>query len=566
MVVREETTFAFLVIPSCFAVVNVALCGLLSLATKTDEDGTLVDQAKDLIGYLTNASIAIVTLTFSLTVLSIQIAAQAYSPRLLDEFLRDPVSKLAVGVNLGAYSYGFTLTYFLKNQREAPHVAIHFLSVHMCLVLLMFVYFIHHFVNGFRLETILHQAVDDSWKAALALESLDSVKKVNRAEELPEVPPNAYKVMADQSGYVAGYQLARLKAAAKRLDLCIRYHPNIGEFVAEGTLLAYVWDANSRPQRNENDTGLTDFSSHQQPSLKARILRHSENAQNRNVIANRSTNRSTNSEQQQQPRGFIARFWRWDRKGLQGHSSSDDIDENERLTEERLGTLISSGVSITAMRDGQMDVSLGILTLTDIAVKALSAAINDPMTAVQALDFISTLFGRLAALSFSIQCIRDSKGVIRACAPRRSFSFLLSVPDSIRFYGGSDLQVVYRLMRFYGEVGAVLKRYQDTERMNAVLAQLEQCLLTAQKNFDKDSSEYISIQEVYQYSVELIVASNGHILGENEAVEKDLTDLETTFAQPTDQFLSTLPPEIQMTPTAELQTEKAEDRNAVDET
>uniref|UniRef100_A0A7S3DSH1 Uncharacterized protein n=1 Tax=Entomoneis paludosa TaxID=265537 RepID=A0A7S3DSH1_9STRA len=211
-----------------------------------------------------------------------------------------------------------------------------------------------------------------------------------------------------------------------------------------------------------------------------------------------------------------------------------------------MGTLIWSGVDIYAVRDGQMDVLLGVQTLTDIAVKALSAAINDPMTAVQCLDFLSTLFGRLAGLSFSIQCIRDSKGVIRACAPRRSFSYLISVPDSIRVYGGGDLQVLYRLMRFYGEVGAVLNRSKNTERIKPILAQLEQCLVTAEKRFDKDSLEYQSIREVYQYSVDLIVASDGPILGENEALEKDLNDLETTFVQPTDQFLSTLPSEIQL--------------------
>ena len=187
-----------------------------------------------------------------------------------------------------------------------------------------------------------------------------------------------------------------------------------------------------------------------------------------------------------------------------------------------------SGVDISAVRSGQLDVLLGVQTLTDIAVKALSAAINDPMTAIQALDFLSTLFGRLAHLSFSIRCALDSDGIIQACAPRRSFSYLLSVPDSIRFYGGADIQVMYRLMRFYGEVGAVLKRLNTVDRIPPVLAQLEQCLVTAWKHFAEDSLEYKSIREVYQYSVDLIIASQGPKLGENGTLEKDLNILETT--------------------------------------
>ena len=533
--VRIETTFSFLYIPTLYLAFNVVLVCLLSIPKKSDPNGSLKAQANDMLGYLLSTSIAIVTLTFSLTVLSIQIAAQAYSPRLLDEFLKDPVSKITVAVNLGSFAYGFVLTYFLKNEDEAPHVAIHVLSAHMLLVLLSFVYFIHHFVNGFRLETILHQASEDSWRAACHLETQQGVRDVDHAEELPNIPSNAYKVMADQSGYVAGYKLQNLLHAAKKLDICIRYHPNIGEFVAEGTLLAYVWDTNAEIETSDDNTknagNSNGFDKMDKPqSLKSRIKTDSSNSRKRVV---KRMKRSFASE---------ASSFHVLKRSSFGNDDSGDL--SERFTEHRLGKLIRSGVEITALRDGRFDVLLGVQTLTDIAVKALSAAINDPMTAVQALDFLSTLFGRLAHLSFSIQCVRDSDGLIRACAPRRSFSYLLSVPGSIRFYGGSDLQVLYRIMRFYGEVGAVLKRLNAMDRITPVLAQLEQCLVTGRKHFAEDSLEFKSIQEVYQYSVDLMLASHGLILGENENPEKDLNALETTFVQPTPTFLETLPEEI----------------------
>ena len=71
-------------------IINALLASLLSEIT--NDDVVLLDKGLRMMGLVSNASISIVTLTFSLTVLSVQIAAQSYSPRLLDEFLKDPVN------------------------------------------------------------------------------------------------------------------------------------------------------------------------------------------------------------------------------------------------------------------------------------------------------------------------------------------------------------------------------------------------------------------------------------------------------------------------------------------
>jgi hypothetical protein len=64
----------------------IALACLLSLDTQPpDPGGLLLLHGEQMIGYVTSTSTGIITLTFSLTILSIQIVAQNYSPRLLDE-------------------------------------------------------------------------------------------------------------------------------------------------------------------------------------------------------------------------------------------------------------------------------------------------------------------------------------------------------------------------------------------------------------------------------------------------------------------------------------------------
>ena len=479
-----------------------------------------------MISLLCSTSISIATLTFSLTVLSIQIAAQTYSPRLLDDFLKDPVSKIAVAVNLGSYSFAFTLTYFVNDSGKAPNVAIQFLSVHLALVLIMFVYFIHYFINGFRLESILNKATEWCWAAASELETLNSKGGVQEFDDLPPVPPTAYKVLADTSGYIAKYKLDNILNLAEELDLCIRFHPNIGEFISEGTLLAYVWDAKTKSDQERTTKSENDGNENASPGIHRRL-----SLQTRVMQKMSSINRETNH-------GLPYRG-RKHRKPL--HVKKLE----EMMTEERLGWLISAGVQITAGRSGELDVLLGVQQLTDVAVRALSPGINDPMTAIQALDYLSSLFGRLAHLDFSISCVRDQNGFIRCSAPRRSFTYLLSIPDPIRSYGKTDLQVNYRLIRFYGELGAVLKRLNKVNRIPGVLAQLEQCMVECRKNFPDDSLEFKAIEDVYQYALALIAASDRPVLGHDESVKQDLTDLETTYVAPTQDFVDSLPDKYQ---------------------
>ncbi|CAB9502186.1 Membrane [Seminavis robusta] len=517
---RKNTTARFLLYPAVAVSLNVGLAALLTNTYKCCDESAQewLSIASSLSNLLSNASIAIVTLTFSLTVLSIQIASQTYSPRLLDDFLQDPISQFAVSVNLGAYAYSFFLQYWLfeddnnsnNNTDGIPILAIHFLSIHMLTVLLMFVVFIHYFVNNFRLESILHRATEASWHAAQKLEEALSnqtgLKKDD--EDLPTVPTTAYKVLADYSGYLCKYNLNAVVADATRLDLVIRYHPNIGEFVAEGSLLAYVWDANST---TTNASGDDDGETKRRPSFKHRVLTGKSSVGSRHSL---------------------------------GEHASIDNHQTELAVEEKLGRIIAKGLEITTARSGELDVLLGVQQLTDVAVRALSAAVNDPFTAVQALDYLSTLFGRLARLSFPIGCAKDKNGVVRCTSPRRSFAYLLSILDAIRFYGKDDLQVMYRLIRFYGDLGATVKmvgKYQD--RISTILAQMEQCMQVCRDKYPDDNSvEKKSIQELYDYSMSLIVTSQAGrpMLQQNEAIEKDLTDLETTYVKPTSQFFDTL--------------------------
>ena len=97
-------------------------------------------------------------------------------------------------------------------------------------------------------------------------------------------------------------------------------------------------------------------------------------------------------------------------------------------------------------RTFEQDPKYPLRLLVDIAIKALSPAINDPTTAVQALDQIEDLLRRLGRSTLDAGCVLDAQGALRLVFPTPTWEDYLTLAfDEIRQYGGSSVQVMRRL-------------------------------------------------------------------------------------------------------------------------
>lgn len=97
-------------------------------------------------------------------------------------------------------------------------------------------------------------------------------------------------------------------------------------------------------------------------------------------------------------------------------------------------------------RTFEQDPKYALRLLVDIAIKALSPAINDPTTAVQALDQIEDLLIRLGRSRLEIGNYRDEQGLLRLVIPFPTWDdFLRLALDEIRFCGANSVQVMRRM-------------------------------------------------------------------------------------------------------------------------
>lgn len=103
-------------------------------------------------------------------------------------------------------------------------------------------------------------------------------------------------------------------------------------------------------------------------------------------------------------------------------------------------------VDLGSQRTIEQDPKYAIRLIVDIAVRALSPAMNDPSTAVQALDQLDDLLRRVVQRHIGREIICDSEGIPRVVYPLPEWQDFLSLAfDEIRIYGTGSLQVMRRL-------------------------------------------------------------------------------------------------------------------------
>lgn len=121
---------------------------------------------------------------------------------------------------------------------------------------------------------------------------------------------------------------------------------------------------------------------------------------------------------------------------LQIHAAKSRIPER----------VLMRAIDLQWERTFDQDPKYPIRLLVDIAIKALSPAINDPTTAVQIIDQIEDLLRRLGQCDLDVGHICDTRGILRLIIPMPDWDDYLRLAfDEIRQYGATSVQVMRRL-------------------------------------------------------------------------------------------------------------------------
>lgn len=160
-----------------------------------------------------------------------------------------------------------------------------------------------------------------------------------------------------------------------------------------------------------------------------------------------------------------------------------ECSETEREFYQQNLSKISNQLIISKFRSYEQDIPFGIRQLVDIAIKAISPAVNDPTTALNCIDYLGHIIKK-AALSNTIS--KEAALLQQKNIHIREFSFEQLVDlafDQIYHWGKEDYIVVRHLIK---TITNVLPFVSDPDKFFLLLAEVEDMELSFLKeDFEK---------------------------------------------------------------------------------
>lgn len=141
------------------------------------------------------------------------------------------------------------------------------------------------------------------------------------------------------------------------------------------------------------------------------------------------------------------------------------VYSRERITRKLLKKLNDAFI-LGKERTEQQDIEFPIEQLVEIALRAISPAVNDPFTAIRCIDRLGAGLSLLAQRNFPSPYRYDNNKNLRVIAEQVTFVGLVNTAfNQIRQYGKSDIAVTIRLL----EAIATIARYTSTQKEREIL-------------------------------------------------------------------------------------------------
>jgi uncharacterized membrane protein len=130
-----------------------------------------------------------------------------------------------------------------------------------------------------------------------------------------------------------------------------------------------------------------------------------------------------------------------------------------RPTAEPFEAAVDADVRIGFERTMEQDIGFGIRQQIDIGWKALSPAVNDPYTAVQAIDHLTVICCELAVRPVGTRVLTGPGSRGSVVVPGNTFAdYIFFIAGLFGRYGSSDLVVMLALLRLFEKASEVLPR------------------------------------------------------------------------------------------------------------
>ena len=211
--------------------------------------------------------VTIASITFSITVVALQLASSQFGPRLLRNFMRDRGNQVALGTFISTFTYCLLVLRTVNGTGPedswfVPHISVTIGVVLALASLGVLIYFIHHAAASIQADNVIASVAADLDGAIDRLYPEDEDEEEEEGEPSGSPPADPSLVDAEvardipddfdrrscpipsaESDYLQAIDDDGLMTAAVDKDLIIRIAHRPGQFVVAGNPLARAWPA-----------------------------------------------------------------------------------------------------------------------------------------------------------------------------------------------------------------------------------------------------------------------------------------------------------------------------------
>ena len=261
---REALRTNLWLVPTVEIVLAVALFAGTHALDRAAYDGSLhlpswvisgsADAARQILTAIAAAVITVVTLVFSITIVTLTLASTQFGPRMLRNFIRDWITQFTLGSFVATFVYAILTLGSIGSGSHGEFVPHLSATVTMALVVgdvAVLVVFIDHIAKSIQLPQVIASIAGDLSRAIDAEAALPAVRGPKAGPSLSEMlvrlDEDSGVVRAPSSGYLQYVGMSTLIDISSRSHAVIRLLHRPGHFVVEGEPLANVWPAAAAP-------------------------------------------------------------------------------------------------------------------------------------------------------------------------------------------------------------------------------------------------------------------------------------------------------------------------------
>ncbi len=219
------------------------------------------DAARSVLSAVAGSLVTLTSLTFSLTVLTLQLASSQFSPRLLRTFSSDRFVHVTLMLFVSTFVYALTVLRTVRTSTGSAPGFVPQIAVTLGLVLalasvLALVLFLSHLASEIRVETMLRRVYRET--RATALRVTDERDADGDEVSLPVPPADAVPVLAPSSGFLTSVDVVSLTRLVASTGGVLLLERPPGSSLVEGTPIGWLWHPATGGLQVEALEALTD--------------------------------------------------------------------------------------------------------------------------------------------------------------------------------------------------------------------------------------------------------------------------------------------------------------------